>query len=261
MLINKKKIITSKVKSYPFPYIFIKQLIKKKKLSKLNSILPSFNELNNNDEVLFQSSSKTKKTILPNSKIYIKLNNEKIFREFNKDFKSLKPFIIKKFNKYIIKYVSKRYCRSKLNYHSSYSVMKKGYLKSSHIDRRDHLITIIFYSDSDENCGGNIQIDKLKNSKFGFDVFPNKKNIKTLKSYKVPGGSCLIILNVPWAYHSVSKYFGNKDRKYFYCVYDFQIKKVGFLKKNRQKGYNENLFWKEEVKIHSLKRKNKFFSE
>ena len=260
-MIDKKKIISSKVKSYPFPYIFIKQLVEKKKLSSLNLILPSFNDLDNNDEVLFQSSSKTKKTILPNSKIYKKLYKEKIFKNFNNDLESIKPLIIKKFNSFIIKYVNKKYCRSKLNYHSSYSVMKKGYVKSSHIDRRDHLITLIFYSDSDEKYGGNIQIDKLKNPKNNFDVFPDKKNIKTIKNYKVPGGSCLIILNVPWAYHSVNKYYGSKDRKYFYCAYDFQIKKVGSLKKNRKKGFNENTFWKNEVKVQSLIRKEKFFSE
>ena len=31
-------------------------------------------------------------------------------------------------------------------------------------------------------------------------------------------------LNVPWAYHGVSKYKGKTDRKYFYIDYDFKSK-------------------------------------
>ena len=36
--------------------------------------------------------------------------------------------------------VSKKFQNSKLSHHSTYSVMRKGYVKSAHIDRRDHLL-------------------------------------------------------------------------------------------------------------------------
>jgi hypothetical protein len=257
----KSKIIKSKIKTNPYPYIFIKNLLGKKTIKELNSILPKFNELED-DQVLFQSSSKTKKTLMPDSLIYKNLNKKKIFNNFNLLFKKLKPVILNKFKKEIKKYVNKDFINSKLNYHSSYSVSKSGYLKSAHIDRRDHLITIIFYVDSDNNKGGDICINKVKSDgKKTFDIFPNKKKIKIHKQFKVTANSCLIILNLPWAYHSVNKYYGKTDRKYFYCVYDFKILKSGSIKQNRQKGYNENNFWKHSVQINSSKRKKIFLSE
>lgn len=257
----KSRIIKSKIKTEPYPYIFVKNLLEKETLKKLNNILPKFSELKDN-QVLYQSSSKTKKTLMPDSFVYKNLNKKKIFNNFNLLFKKLKPVILNKFKKEIIRYVNKNYINSKLNYHSSYSVSKSGYLKSAHIDRRDHLITIIYYVDSDNKNGGDICINKIKNSrKKTFDIFPDKKDIKIHKKYKVTANSCLIILNLPWAYHSVKKYYGKKDRKYFYCVYDFKISKSGSLKENRQKGFNENNFWKHIVQIHSNKRRKNFLSE
>lgn len=257
----KSKIIKSKIQTKPYPYFFIKNLLGKKTLKELNNILPKFNELKE-DQVLFQSSSKTKKTLMPDSSIYKNLNKKKIFNNFNYLFKKLKPIIINKFKKEIIKYVNKNFINSKLNYHSSYSVSKTGYLKSPHIDRRDHLITIIFYVDSDTNKGGDICINKLiSDNKKKFDIFPKKKEIKTHKKFKITANSCLIILNVPWAYHSVKKYYGKTDRKYFYCVYDFKILKSGSIKQNRQKGFNGNNFWNHSVQVKSSKRKKIFLSE
>ena len=43
--------------------------------------------------------------------------------------------------------------------------MRKGYLKSAHLDRRDHLLHILFYPSSDSSKGGDIQIMKLKKIK------------------------------------------------------------------------------------------------
>ena len=70
-----------------------------------------------------------KKTLLPNSERYKKLEKNKIFRSFNKLFKDLKPHIIEKFEKPIKENVKKKYHRSKFSQHSTFSVMKKGYLK------------------------------------------------------------------------------------------------------------------------------------
>ena len=139
--------------------------------------------------------------------------------------------------------------------------MTKGYKKSPHIDRRDHLIHMIFYSESDASKGGEIIINKVKKKKNVFDVFPSKSLSKVHKKYKVYKNSLLIILNVPWAYHSVNYYRSTKDRKYLYMVYDFPIKNSGSMIKNRKKGFNANNYWMNDVAIMSKKRRNTFLTE
>ena len=62
--------------------------------------------------------------------------------------------------------------------------MRKGYLKSSHIDRRDHLIHGILYPCSDHHNGGDILINELKKKNY-FDVFPKKKDLKINKNLKL----------------------------------------------------------------------------
>ena len=76
----KKKIQKTKVQENPFPFLFVKNLISKKDLNSLNRVLPNYDSILN-DEVLYQSSSKTKKTILPKSKNYKKLNQNKEFKK------------------------------------------------------------------------------------------------------------------------------------------------------------------------------------
>jgi len=140
--------------------------------------------------------------------------------------------------------------------------MKNGYKKSAHLDRRDHLIHMIYYSDSNPNKGGEIVLNKIsKNKQNIYDIFPPKKLLKVQKKYKVSKNCLLIILNVPWAYHSVNFYRGQKDRKYFYMVYDFPIKKSGSITKNRKKGFNVNDYWVHKVSVKSKKRKKIFLTE
>ena len=176
----KKKIQKTKVQENPFPFLFFKNLISKKDLNSLNRVLPNYDSILN-DEVLYQSSSKTKKTILPKSKNYKKLNQNKEFKKINIIFNKLKPIIVKKFEKYINLYVKKKIPHYLLKYHCSYSVMKKGYIKSPHIDRRDHLIHMIFYPYSDPLKGGEICLHKLNVRQNNFDVFPPKKNLSIKK--------------------------------------------------------------------------------
>ena len=256
----KKKISQSKVNLSPFPYIFLKNFIKKDDLEKINKTLPNFKEIGGND-ILYQSKSRTKKTILPNSKIYKKLAKKNSFKSIDTLFKKLQPLIVKKFKDQIKKYVKKNFHNSKLKYHSSFSIMKKGYKKSPHLDRRDHLIHMIFYPYSDATKGGELCINSLKKHNNIYDTFPKSNELRVKKKYKVQNNSCIIILNVPWAYHSVSTYRGKKDRKYFYMVYDFPISESGSKLKNRQKGFNQNEFWNFKVKVKSNKRKNVFLTE
>ena len=119
---------------------------------------------------------------------------------------------------------------------------------------------MIFYPYSDPLKGGEICLHKLNVRQNNFDVFPPKK-FEYKKKFKVYNNTCLIIFNVPWAYHSVSMYKSLVDRKYFYMVYDFPIIKSGSKFKNRKARYNENQFWKNGVKIKSLQRKKVFLTE
>ena len=70
----KNKILKTRVQKDPFPYLFVRNLISEKDLYNLNKVLPNYKSIYN-DEVLYQSSSKTKKTLLPKSKNYKKLNS------------------------------------------------------------------------------------------------------------------------------------------------------------------------------------------
>ena len=143
----------------------------------------------------------------------------------------------------------------------NFALMKKGYLKSPHLDRRDHLISGVYYPASETNKGGNLEMYKTKKKTQIFDVFPSKKNLKIGKNYKINKNFCVFFLNVPWAYHSVTKYYGETDRKYFYIDYDFKSKKSSSSTKSRKKGLNESFFWKNSAKVKSTSRKKLFLTE
>ncbi len=256
----KNKILNSKLKETPFPHIIIYNLLKNEDLIYLSKILPDYNEVKDG-KILYQSKSETKKSLLPDSKIYKNLMKKKIFKKLNMTFKEIEPILKNKFASLISKHVVKKFHNSKLDYHMSLSIMKKGYLKSAHTDRRDHLIHGLFYVESEAKKGGNIQLIKLKKREKIFDVFPDKKKIKIFQSYKVKKNFCIFTLNVPWAYHAVSKYTGKTDRKYFYAVYDFKVKQNGARLNNRKKGFNINNFWNDTVVVKSIKRKKTFLSE
>ena len=102
----KKKINKSKLNVEPFPYFVVNNLIPQKELEKITKILPSFSDIREND-VYFQSASQTKKTLLPSSSRYKKLNRNINFKKLNSIFKKLKPQIVSKFKQSINRYVEK----------------------------------------------------------------------------------------------------------------------------------------------------------
>ncbi len=255
-----KKITKSKLNLQPFPHIIIKDFLPKATLDKLNKVLPNYDDVDEKN-VIFQSLSKTKKTVMPDSKIFKNLLKKKIFNQINKNLKKIKPIVLRKFNNQISKHVNPNFINSKIKYNMNFGLMIKGYVKSAHLDRRDHLISGIFYPKSESNKGGNLQMcGSLDKRKF-FDVFPSKKNLRIIKNYRIKDNFCVFFLNVPWAYHAVSKYNGNRDRKYFYIDYDFSVKESSSSTKNRKKGSNLNSLWKVPVKVKSLSRKETFFTE
>ena len=198
---------------------------------------------------------------MPDSKIFKSLIKKKIFKQANNVLEKIKPTVLKKFNDEIIKNVNTEFVNSKIKYNMNFAVMKKGYLKSPHLDRRDHLISGIYYPASEIKKGGNLQLYKTVKKTKTFDVFPSKRNIKIVKNYKINKNFCLFFLNIPGAYHGVSKYIGATDRKYFYIDYDFNLKNSSSSAKNRKKGLNQNSFWKNSVKVKSSFRKKTFFEE
>ena len=255
-----KKIINSKIKLSPFPHIVIRNFFPKNELDKLNKILPDYNDIDKK-KIIFQSTSETKKTVMPDSKLFKNMLKKKIFKQANSVLKKIKPIVLLKFKNEIFKSVNSEFLNSKIRYNMNFAVMKKGYLKSPHLDRRDHLISGIFYPISDVNKGGNLQMYKTRKETNNFDVFPSKNNLKMVKNYRINKNFCVFFLNVPGAYHAVSKYIGNRDRKYFYIDYDFDLKESSSNSKNRKKGHNKNFFWKNFVKVKSESRKNIFFNE
>ena len=102
------KILKNKLILDPFPYMFIRNFFDKKFVNELNKTLPSFEKINN-EGIVYQSKSQTKKTVLPSSKEYKKLAKYRSFKKVNDVFQKLKPFILKKFENEIKKYVNKNF--------------------------------------------------------------------------------------------------------------------------------------------------------
>jgi hypothetical protein len=256
----KLKIEKAKIETDPFPHFVIKNFLDKTTVKKLNKILPDYKDVENKD-VIFQSSSETKKTIMPDSKVFKDLLKIRLFKKVNDNLKKIKPIVLRKFKNHILENVNEEFINSKIKFKMNFALMRSGYLKSAHLDRRDHLISGIYYPTSMANKGGNLMLCKLKKKHKIFDIFPAKNDLRVEKNYKINDNFIVFFINVPWAYHAVSKYNGSKDRKYFYIDYDFNSKISAGTTKNRKKGMNNNKYWKSSVDIKSLTRKKTFFKE
>ena len=90
----KHKITQSKIYTDPFPHIVIKNFLPNKKLAELNTILPDYKDIVNKN-VIFQSSSETKKTIMPDSIIFKKLQRKKYLKKSMKLLKRLNHLLLK----------------------------------------------------------------------------------------------------------------------------------------------------------------------
>ena len=71
----KKKVQEGKLYTNPYPYLIINNFLPKTELKTLNEILPSYDKLQGK-ELLYQSTSKTKKSIFPSSKQFKNLNKK-----------------------------------------------------------------------------------------------------------------------------------------------------------------------------------------
>ena len=77
----KKKIEKSKINLKPFPHIIIKKFLSNSTLKKLNQVLPNYTDVESKN-VIFQSTSETKKTIMPDSKIFKNLLKKKFLKKW-----------------------------------------------------------------------------------------------------------------------------------------------------------------------------------
>ena len=75
----KQKIEKSKINLSPFPHIVIKNLLSKSTLKELNKKLPNYDDISDKN-VIFQSSSETKKTIMPDTKLFKSLLKKKYLK-------------------------------------------------------------------------------------------------------------------------------------------------------------------------------------
>ena len=157
----KLKIEKAKIETDPFPHFVIKNFLNKMTVKRLNKILPDYKDVENKD-VIFQSSSETKKTIMPDSKVFKDLLKIRLFKKVNDNLKKIKPIVLKKFKNHILENVNEEFINSKIKFKMNFALMRSGYLKSAHLDRRDHLISGIYYPTSMANKGGNLMLCKLK---------------------------------------------------------------------------------------------------
>ncbi len=254
------KIENSKLELKPFPHIIIKDFIPKELFLKFTASLPNYHDLKG-ENIFTQSKSGTKKSIFYESNFFKKINSKnKYFKEVILIFKKIEKSVNKKFNKEFNKHIRKKYISSKTTFSCSLSSCIKRYKKSAHLDRREHKITFLYYPQIQKNYGGNLCLWSTKKKEI-YDVFPPRKNINISKKILPSPNSCVISLNTPDSYHSVTEFLGDKERKYFYAVYDFPTYDDNYKLKERKKGNNQNIFWKLPVKVFSKKRMLNFINE
>ena len=254
------KIKNSQLKLKPFPHIIIKDFIPKKLFLEFTASLPNYHDLNG-ENIFTQSKSGTKKSIFYESNFFKKIDSKnKHFKEVILIFKKIEKIINEKFSKEFNKYIKKKYISSKTKFSCSVSSCINNYKKSVHLDRREHKITLLYYPQIQKNYGGNLCLWSTKKKEI-YDVFPPRKNINISKRILPSPNSCVITLNTPDSYHSVTKFTGNKERKYLYAVYDFPTFDDNYKLKERKKGNNQNNFWKLPVKVFSRERMLNFINE
>ena len=133
-------------------------------------------------------------------------------------FKKIEKSINEKFGVEINKYIKKKVYFVKTNFSCSLSSCIKKYKKSAHLDRREHKFHILYYPQIQKNNGGNLCLWKSNKKKI-YDVFPSKDKINLTKKILPLPNSCVITLNTPFSYHSVTKYLGNIKKENMFMLY------------------------------------------
>jgi hypothetical protein len=255
--------ILNKIKSAniifePYPHIVIENFLEDDFFKKLN--LPNYDDID--DNVYFQDNKHSKKSIVDNSldnSNYLKLLKiNKNFKSFDDIFKNnieIKNVIFKKFEKYLKEHLSMNLDDINTTTSINYSVSKPGYLKEIHIDRREHIINILYYLNE---CDDSAKLELWKEKKLSEinDVFPKRSDLLLSKSYPIKKNSAIIMINLPCAYHSVSIQSSKfLNRKYIYVVWDY-------VKNSRitNVANNKSIIWKKKVSVVNENRRINFIN-
>ena len=181
----KQKIEKSRINTSPFPHIVIKNLLSKSTLKKLNKTLPNYDDIGDKN-VIFQSSSETKKTIMPDTKHFKNLLKKKKFKNLNKKFKKYKKKQI--------------YCTILL---SGSSEIKKLNKKFRNKNKSTDVLSFPFYNKKDLKK----KLNKTKQVYLG-DIIINLNKIKNKKNKSIFKDE----FNKLWI-HGLTHLFGHDHKK------------------------------------------------
>jgi len=244
----------------PFPHIVIENFLPEDVINDL-STLPNYDEID--DNVYFQDALHTKKSIVDNNHDSVNYNmlleNNKTFTLFDSIFKEdndVKDIIFDKFSKELTSNLTEDYTSFDTSTSINYSVSVPGYSKEIHVDRREHLINILLYV-SDDNNSANLRLWKEINKTEICDVFPSSDEVELTKTYAPKKNTAVIMINLPWAYHSVDEQQATfLNRKYIYVVFDFEKTD----RKEDHKDNNDALIWNKKVGVLNESRRQNFIN-
>lgn len=255
-----EKIKSAIVETEPFSHIIIPDFLPESYIKDFSN-LPNYHDIDEN--VYFQDLKHSKKSIADNnpdkSNYKSLLDTYDKFNDFDKICKEdseLKNVIFEKFSNELKAHLNQDYKSFNTSTSLNYSVSIPGYSKEIHVDRREHLINILLYV-SEDNKSANLHLWKEKNIYDVCDVFPSSNELKLSKSYSPKRNTAVIMINLPWAYHSVDeqkKSFLN--RKYIYVVFDFEKTDRDDSKHDN----NQSLIWKKKVEVLDNERRQNFLN-
>lgn len=197
-----------------------------------------------------------------------------------------------------------------------FSASTSGYRKAIHVDRRDHIFNILYYGSGSPGEGGELRLHGLKSpstetaadlsspaaSGFGetqdfstsigaspgweavfaedakcYDIFPAEDTTTIAVQLKPLPNDCVIFLNCPCSYHSVTENVcpPGKERLYSYTVFDYvetaseaqsaaaegAMDRSATVVQERSAGKNADLgLWRASYKVFSEERRRKFLN-
>ena len=131
--------------------------------------------------IFIQSKSKSKRSIFYESQLFKKLiSKNSYFKEVINIFMNLEEHLNDLFQKDLYKNINPNFKNVESNFSCSFSSSIKNYIKSPHIDRREHKFHLLYYPDIQLNKGGDICLWSFQKKRFMM-FFHQKKTLNFLK--------------------------------------------------------------------------------
>lgn len=248
----------------PFPLIVMNNFLPKDIYNNINKEWPNENLFKNKD-IYIQSKKNTKQIIVTNTLTWMNvINKSKSLKQLYDIFSNIKTFktICQVFKDDLKTHLNVDIINITPKVEFFMCNCNSEYSCNVHIDRRDHIFSILIYPDVIDNNDSRLNIHELINKNVEvYDVFPKEEETKIIKSVKSSQNNALIMFNTPFAYHSVKTFKSiNKTskRRFIYVTYDFDNKDVSVKEKNL--GCHTSDIWKKQSKVFSQKRRNEFLS-